>query len=297
MREDVRRGSPHMNRLLRAAAFVTLIPLTTCSTDTGSGERAAAPATPSHAGGIDLAGMDKSTAPGDDFFTYANGTWFAKTEIAPDRSTAGTWTVLNDLAQQRTRELIENLAKPGAATSPDEKRIADYFTSYMDESAIEASGIEPIKPFLAAIAKISDLRGLSSYACGEIRADVDALNNTNFETDRLFGVWISPALDEPTSYAPYLLQGGLGMPDRDFYLDASADMKKTRDAYQAHIATVLRLAGIATPDQAAGRVFALETKIAGVHATRTQSVDVQRANNPWPRAEFAARAPGLDWSA
>src|SRR4029079_10361392 len=106
-------------------------------------ERSGASATPPHAGGIDLAGMDRSTAAGGAFFTYTNGAWFAKTEIAPDRSTAGTWTVLNDLAQQRTRELIENLAKPGAATSPDERRLADYFTSYMDESAIEANGIDP----------------------------------------------------------------------------------------------------------------------------------------------------------
>jgi len=254
-------------------------------------------AAPAHAGGIDLAGMDRSTAPGDDFFTFTNGTWFKTTEIPPDRSTAGTWTVLSDLAQQRTRELIENIAKPGAATSPDERRIADYFTSYMDEPAIETKALEPIKPFLASIAAIGDRRGVSSWACGEIRADVDALNATNFATDRLFGVWISPALDDPTSYVPYLLQGGLGMPDRDYYVDASADMQKIREAYRSHIATTLRLAGIANPDEVGGRVFALETKIANVHATRTESSDVQHANNPWPRAEFATRAPGIDWTA
>jgi putative endopeptidase len=286
-----------MNPLLRTAALLTLIACAGCSTDTAKTEHTAPTPPPSHAGGIDLAGMDRSTAPGDDFFTYTNGAWFAKTEIAPDRSTAGTWTVLGDLAQQRTRELVENLAKPGAAASPDDKRIADYFTSYMDETAIEAKGIEPIKPFLAAIAGITDRRALSSYACGEVRADVDALNNTNFETDRLFGVWVSPALDEPARYAPYLLQGGLGLPDRDYYLETAADMQKVRDAYRAHMTTILRLAGIANPDRVAGRAFALETRIAGVHATRTQSVDVQRANNPWPRAEFATRAPGIDWNA
>ena len=286
-----------MNPLLRAAALLTLIACAGCSTDTAKTEHTAPTSPPSHAGGIDLAGMDRSTAPGDDFFTYTNGAWFAKTEIPPDRSTAGTWTVLGDLAQQRTRELVENLAKPGAAASPDDQRSADYFTSYMDETAIEAKGIEPIKPFLAAIAGITDRRALSSYACGELRADVDALNNTNFETDRLFGVWVSPALDEPARYAPYLLQGGLGLPDRDYYLETAADMQKVRDAYRAHMTTILRLAGIANPDRVAGRAFALETRIAGVHATRTQSVDVQRANNPWPRAEFATRAPGIDWNA
>jgi predicted metalloendopeptidase len=284
-----------MKRVHFAAAALTLAAVCGCSSDSKPPAGASAP--PAHAGGIDLAGMDTSTAPGDDFFGYANGTWFKKTEISPDRSTAGTWTVLGDLAQQRTRELIENLAKPGAATSPDEHRIADYFTSYMDESAIESKGLDPIKPFLTSIAAIADRRALSSYACGEIRADVDALNNTNFETDRIFGIWISPALDEPTSYVPYLMQGGLGLPDRDYYTDTSADMQKVLDAYKGHIATILRLAGIANPDQVAARVLAFETKIAGVHATRTQSVDVMHANNPWPRAEFATRAPGLDWNA
>ena len=282
-----------MKRVRVMAAALSLAIVCGCSSEP---KTPAAGAAPARAAGIDLAGMDKSTAPGDDFFAFANGAWFKKAEIAPDRSTAGTWTVLSDLAQQRTRELIENIAKPGAAISPDERRIADYFTSYMDEPAIETKGLEPIKPFLASIAAIGDRRGISSWACGEIRADVDALNATNFATDRLFGVWISPALDEPTRYVPYLLQGGLGMPDRDYYLDASADMQKTREAYRSHITTILRLAGVDNPEQVAGRVFTLETKIANVHATRTESVDVQHANNPWPRADFATRAPGIDWT-
>jgi len=285
-----------MKRVYVIASAVLVAAVCGCSSEPKT-PAAATGAPPAHAGGIDLAGMDASIPPGDDFFGYTNGAWFKKTEIPPDRSTAGTWTVLSDLAQQRTRELIENLAKPGAATSPDERRIADYFTSYMDEAAIETKGLDPIKPFLASIAGITDRRGVSQSACGEIRADVDALNNTNFETDRLFGIWISPALDEPTTYVPYLLQGGLGMPDRDYYLDTSADMQKTREAYRTHVAAILRLAGTANPDQVAARVVALETKIAGVHATRTQSVDVQHANNPWPRAEFATRAPGIDWNA
>jgi putative endopeptidase len=117
MREDrLTRIARIMNPLLRAAALLTLIACAGCSTDTAKTDHTAPTSPPSHAGGIVLAGMDRSTAPGDDFFTYTNGAWFAKTEIAPDRSTAGTWTVLGDLAQQRTRELVENLAKPGAAT-------------------------------------------------------------------------------------------------------------------------------------------------------------------------------------
>src|SRR5205814_9117615 len=116
-----------------------------------------------------------------------------------------------------------------------------------------------------------------------LRTDVDALNNTNFYTDHLFGLWISPALDDPTQYAAYLLQGGLGMPDRDYYLEPSKEMQDIRGRYRTHIATVLRLAGVADSEKAAERVYALEEKIARVHATRTESVDVQRANNSWPR--------------
>src|SRR5215831_6901005 len=256
----------------------------------------AAPAKPAQAGGIDLAGMDRSVVPGDDFFAYANGTWVKTTEIPADRSSYGVWAMLADRAQQRTRELLEALAKASSNQTDDQRKIADYFTSYMDEATIESKGLTPVQPFLTKIAAIQDRTALASWVCSTLRTDVDALNATNFYTDHVFGVWISPALDDPTMYVPYLLQGGLGMPDRDYYLEPGKDMEQTRGAYRSHVVNVLRLANVADPDKVAERIIALETKIARVHATRTDSADVMKGNNPWPRAEFAKQAPGFDWN-
>ena len=130
----------------------------------------------------------------------------------------------------------------------------------------------------------------------QIRADVDPLNNTNFETLNLFGVFVSQGLADPENSYPYLLQGGLGMPDRDYYLSATPQMADLRTKYQAHIAAMFQLAGLADAPARAARVFALETKMAKAHATRTESEDVHSAVT-WTRAELIAKAPGLDWPA
>ena len=126
---------------------------------------------------------------------------------------------------------------------------------------------------------------------------MDALNATNFHTSHLFGIWITQDLADPAHAVPYLLQGGLGMPDRDYYLQDSQRMDSTRAAYRSHIAAVLKLGSIADGDAKAGRILDLERRIARVHATRTESADVSKGNNPWPREEFSRRAPGLDWPA
>jgi putative endopeptidase len=282
----------------RLAVLVIACAMAACARAPEDKPEAATPAAakPAQPGGIDVAGMDRSVAPGDDFFAFANGTWAKTTEIPADRSSYGVWAVLSDRAQTRTRELIEGLAKAGANPSGDDRKIADYFTSYMDEATIESKGLTPVQPFLAKIAAIQDRTALAAWVCSTLRTDVDALNATNFYTDHVFGVWISPALDDPTMYVPYLLQGGLGMPDRDYYLEPGKEMEQTRGAYRDHVVNVLRLANVADPDKVAERIIALETKIARVHATRTDSADVMKGNNPWPRAEFAKRAPGFDWN-
>ena len=166
----------------------------------------------------------------------------------------------------------------------------------MDEAGIEAKGVAPMKPELDAITAIADKPALARAIGQTVRADVDLLNSTDFYTDRLFGLWVSQHLDKPTQYAPYLLQGGLGMPDRDFYLQAGRFVA-LRTAYQAHIAKVLSLAGIADSDAKAARILTLETDIARVHATQEETNDVKKGANYWGRADFAVKAPGLDWNA
>ncbi|MGE5357999.1 MAG: M13 family metallopeptidase, partial [Bacteroidales bacterium] len=263
-----------------------------------SGQPQRSPATQSAAPvghGIDLAGMDKSVAPGDDFFRFANGRWLKRTEIPPDRSSYAVFSVLAEATAVQTRQLLEQAAAGRAAAGSDERKIGDYYASYMDEAGIEAKGLAPLKPFLQQIAAIADRRVLAEWLGRDLRADVDPLNATNFHTHRLFGAWIAADINEPTRYAPYLLQGGLGMPDREYYLATSPRMELVRTAYRQHIATVLKLAGIADATAKAGRVFDLERRIAQVHWSRDQSLDVLKANNPWKRTEFATKAPGLDW--
>jgi predicted metalloendopeptidase len=164
----------------------------------------------------------------------------------------------------------------------------------MDEAEIEAKGIEPLKPRLDAIASIADRSALARAIGSTLRADVDALNNTSFQTENLFGVWVTQGLDDPEHSYPYLLQGGLGMPDRDYYISSSPKMAELRKQYQAHVAAMLKLAGLSDAQARADRVFALETKIAGVHATRVESEDVHSAAT-WKRKDLSSKAPGLDW--
>jgi Predicted metalloendopeptidase len=126
---------------------------------------------------------------------------------------------------------------------------------------------------------------------------VDALNSTNFYTENIFGLWTSPGFADADHYTPYLLQGGLGMPDREYYISDNPKMAEMRKAYQAHISAVLKLANISNADAKAARIFALEHEIAKAHASRTESEDVLKANNPWTREDFAKKAPGMNWQA
>src|SRR2546426_6948646 len=141
----------------------------------------------------------------------------------------------------------------------------------MDEQAIEAKALTPLRDELSSIAALGDRRALAAWIGGSLRADVDPLNATNFHTDRLFGIWISQDLNDPSRNVPYLLQGGLGMPDRDYYVQKSPRMESTRAAYRAHIVAALTLAAIADADAKGTRILGLERRIASVHAPRTEA--------------------------
>ena len=248
-------------------------------------------------GGLDLAGMDRTVAPGDDFFAYANGAWARRTEIPADRGSYGVGHEVADLTDRRTAALIRAAAASKAPAGSDLRKIGDCYTSFMDEQAIEAKGLLPLQPTFQAIAAIGDRRLLAQYLGTTLRADVDVLNNTNYYTANLFGLWVAQDLDEPTQYAPFLLQGGLGLPERSYYLDPSASMATIRTQYLAHVAAMLTFAGVPDATLRATAVVDLETRMAKAHATREESGDVLKGNNHWTRADFATKAPGLDWEA
>jgi len=254
-------------------------------------------ATPVAPSGIDLAGMDRAVAPGDDFFAYANGAWLRTHDIPPDRGSYGVGAILDELTTKRTAELITDKANSDAPAGSDARKIGDYYASYLDEDAIEKKGLEPLQPALARIAAIKDQKGLATELGGTLRADVDVLNNAHVDTDNLFGLWVAQDLSDPTRYAPFLLQGGLEMPDRDYYLDPKPRFADIRTKYLAHIAATLKNAGIADADAKAPRIFDLEKRIAQAHVPRVDTEDVQKGNNHWKRSDFAKRARGLDWGA
>ena len=236
--------------------------------------------------------------PGDDFFAYANGDWLSKTEIPADRSSWGAMGALAEETNQRIVKMIEDLADD-KKLSGEARKVSDYYRSYMNESAIEGKGIAPLKPMLAKIDAIKDKAGLTRALGESIRADVDPLNNTDFFTENVFGLWVAQGLHDTTRNMPYLLQGGLGMPDRAYYLDNNPKMAELRTRYQQHIAAMLKLAGYSDADAQAkaAKVFALEVDIANTHATRADSADVQKADNTWTAKDFTAKAPGMDWNA
>lgn len=246
--------------------------------------------------GIDIDGLNRTARPGDDFEEHANGGWRKTAEIPPDRAYAGIGLDVSDRAEQRTAELIQAAAQSAAPAGSVERKIADYHAAFMDEATIEARGLGPVRPLLDRIAALGDRRALARLLGEGMLADVDPLNATDYYTENLFGLFVAQALDDPDRHVAYLLQGGLGMPDREYYLSEDADMAALRTAYQAYIGTLLRLAEMPEPDAKAARIFALERKIAAAHAGLADTQDVHKANNPWRREDFAERAPGLDWA-
>ena len=251
--------------------------------------------TTQHSPGLDVAGMDRSVQPGDNFFDYANGTWLKQTPIPPDRSSYGAGAIVAELTDRRVAELIQGAAKANAPAGSDLRMIGDYYTSFMDTTAIEAVGLKPLRPTLDSIAAIHDRKDLARVLGSTLRDDVDALNNTNFYTPNLLGLWVAQDLDDPTHYSPFLLQGGLGMPDRSYYLDSSSAMASIRGKYQEHVAAMLKLADVPGADAKAASIVKLETAMAKAHWSREESGDVSKGNNHWTRADFGTKAPGLDW--
>jgi len=230
--------------------------------------------------GFDQAGMDRSVTPGDDFFSFANGTWVKNTQIPADKSSYGMFNVLDDLSKQRTKAIIDDQSK-----DPNSK-IGNAYASYMDEAAIEAKGLAPLQPWLDQIKATKSSAGLASlYA----------------EADRL-GVGIPVRMfvgqDRKASdrYALNVSQAGLGMPDRDYYLSADPKLVETRTKYLDHLTNMLTLAGEPNAAARAKSILDFETGIARVHWTRAESRDANKTYNKYTLAEVRTLAPGLDFA-
>ena len=257
----------------------------------------AAPPPPGKAIGIDLALRDLAVKPGDDFEAYANGTWRKKTEIPADRSSTGVDFEVFQKAEKRNADLIREAGTGKPAPGTPQRMIADYYAAYMDTASIEKRGLDPLKERLAKIAEIKSKTYLARALGQQLRADLDPLNATEFWTENLFGLFVTQALSDPSHTVPYLLQGGLGMPDREYYVSDKPEMAKYRAAYQTYVGDLLKPAGMSEPTARAERIVALETKIATAHLDRTTSEDVHKANNSFSVGQLTSDAAGLDWNA
>jgi putative endopeptidase len=258
---------------------------------------AASARTPGRAGGVDAAGMDRSVPPDESFFRYANGGWLKRTQIPADRSGYGTGRIVADRTEERIRALIEQAAAGRKGTDATARKVGDYFASFMDERAIERQGLTPLRPQLEQIAALRDKKQLAALLGAQLRADVDIINCTDPYTPNLLGLWVAQDFDDPARYSPFLIQGGLDMPDREYYLDESPRMTEVRAKFAKHVAKVLGLLGQADTAARAERVAALERKIAEAHWSADETFDVKRGNTHWRTARFGSHAPGLDWEA
>ena len=284
-------GHPVLAAALLGLAALALGPAACTAGDGGNDARNAGTGL-----GIKVGSMDKTMKPGDDFYAYANGAWMRSTKIPDDRANVGAHTVADDTTRGQLARLVEDIVKGDAAPDSNPGRIRTYYNAYVDTAAIDAAGMAPIKPDLDRFAAITDVKSLSKVLGEQLRADVDPLNNTAWQTENLFGVFVTQAL-AGERVVPYLLQGGLGLPEREYYLSPEPKMAAIRTEYRAYIARLLADAGIPDAPVRAKRIYDLELKIALAHATRAQSEDFIHSAAEWTRADFSRKAPGLDWDA
>jgi putative endopeptidase len=237
--------------------------------------------------GVDLAGMDTSVKPGDDFFTYANGKWYDAAVIPADRTSTGSFQDLQILSEKRMGEIVAALeAKPRAQLSDEEKKLRDLYDAFTDTAQIEKRGLGPAKKDLAAIAAVKTLDDVAR-AMGDVARPVDTL----------FGGFVGANPKNSNEYVTVVTQSGLGMPDRDYYLKDDPALSAAREAYHKYLTTMLTLAGDKDAGSRADAVFKLETAIAKAHWPAADRRDAEKTYNPMTIAELDTFAPGFPWDA
>jgi putative endopeptidase len=235
--------------------------------------------------GIDRRGFDPNVRPQDDLFLAANGGWLKSTPIPPDKSAYGLYQELGDRADARVRAICEELAAAPEVPGSIEHKVGAFYRSHLDEAAIDAAGLAPLQPWLAQIDALTthaDLAALWGRWQGVTATPMAAL------------VQIDPK--DPSTYRAAAAQGGLGLPDRDYYLKRGEVFERARAAYLKYVRTLLQLAEDADAAAHAQEVLALEARLARAQWSRVDSFDALKTYNPMPLATLARRAPGMDWA-
>lgn len=234
--------------------------------------------------GFDLTAIDRTTKPGNDFFRYANGKYLDHTAIPQDRPIASRRYDMTDRMERQLKALLEEAAASAGAEPVDIKgKVGAFYSSFMDEAAIQKLGAGGIAPELTAIRAAPDLAAVARLMGSSVMGLYASPFSIGIDTD----------LKNPEIYSLYLGQSGIGLPDRDYFL--KSDFAPERDAYRGYAANLLRLSGWSAPDDAARRILAFETAIAEASWSRVQQRDLTIQNNPASKAELAKLAPDFPW--
>ena len=238
--------------------------------------------------GIDLTTFDKTVRPQDDTFNHVNGVWLAKTEIPSDKSSYGSFDILFDKSQADLRAIVEEAAKrANKPAGSDAQKIGDFHESFMNEAKVEELGMAPVQAELATIDALKTKTDLARYF-----ARMFKLNLIN----PLVG-FVDGDAQDPGREILYVNQGGLGLPDRDYYLKDEAKLREYREKYVAFVTSLLTLAKQSAPDVSAKDILALETRLARSHWTNVESRDAVKTYNKRALADLSKEFPGFDWNA
>ncbi len=237
--------------------------------------------------GVDLTSMDPSVKPGDNFFLYVNGKWLATAVIPPDRAQTGSFQDLQILSEQRLKAIVGDLEKtPEPRLNTEQRKLRDLYDAFVDTGAIEARGLAPVQKDLDYLSNLKTLDDVA-HAMGSIRLSTMSIYNIGIGVDD----------KHPDNYSVNLGQGGLGMPDRDYYLSNDEAIVKTRAAYRKYLADMMTLAGMTDVEARADRILALETEIAKVSWNRADRRDADKIYNPMPASALKTLAPDFAWDA
>jgi putative endopeptidase len=234
--------------------------------------------------GFDLNGRDTSVRPGDSFMRHANGAALDRLQIPSDRTSYGSFNLLRELSDNRVKVMIDALvARTDLVTGSDEQKIADAYRSYMDEARLETLDARPLQPYLAAIRAANTHDAMAIYM-GQTQGRVGV---------SLFGTGISIDQKAPTRYVVSTGQSGIGLPNRDYYLEARWAEKKA--LYQVYVARMLEMIGWDNPVESAAAIVAFETRIAEAHWTPIQNRNRDETYNEYTITKLASEAPGFAW--
>ncbi|WP_419756619.1 M13 family metallopeptidase [Brevundimonas sp.] len=233
--------------------------------------------------GFDLAGRDTTVKPGDDFNEYANGTYLRTTEIPADKARFGPFDVLYENAQGQLKAIIESSA--ANPVNANAQKVGALYASFMDEARVNQLAATPLAADLAAVKAVTDHAGMARLM-GQSHEGFGA---------SLFGIDVFEDLQKPDMNSAYLGQGGLGLPDRDYYL--KPDFAAQREAYLAYLTRTLTAIGWTDPAKSAADILAFETRVAEKHWTTVERRQIDKLYNPAKAADLPTLAPGVDWAA